>query len=63
MKANYKELFMTPNGQAVLADLERIVNMTRMDADNPNPNSALYKCAQLALMQRIYNQIDKVATE
>ena len=63
MKANYKELFMTPNGQAVLADLERIVNMTRMDADNPNPNSALYKCAQLALMQRIYNQIDKVAAE
>ena len=63
MKANYKELFMTPNGQAVLQDLERIVNMTRMDADNPNPNSALYKCAQLALMQRIYNQIDKVAAE
>ena len=61
MKANYKELFMTPNGQAVLEDLERIVNMTRMDADNPNPNSALYKCAQLALMQRIYNQIEKPA--
>lgn len=59
MKANYKELFMTPNGQAVLEDLERIVNMTRMDADNPNPNSAVYKCAQLALMQRIYNQIEK----
>jgi hypothetical protein len=61
MKANYSELFMTPNGQAVLQDLERIVNMTRLDAENPNPNSALYKCAQLALMQRIYNQIDKVA--
>lgn len=61
MKANYKELFMTPNGQAVLADLERIVNMTRLDAENPNPNSALYKCAQLALMQRIYNQLEKVA--
>ena len=59
MKANYKELFMTPNGQAVLADLERIVNMTRLDAENPNPNSALYKCAQLALMQRIYNQLEK----
>jgi hypothetical protein len=59
MKANYKELFNTPNGQAVLEDLERIVNITKLDAENPNPNSAVYKCAQLALLSRIYNQIDR----
>jgi hypothetical protein len=58
MKANYRELFSTDNGQSVLADLERIVQMTRLDADNPNPNSAVWKCAQQALLQRIYNQID-----
>jgi hypothetical protein len=58
MKANYRELFSTANGQSVLADLERIVQMTRLDADNPNPNSAVWKCAQQALLQRIYNQID-----
>jgi hypothetical protein len=58
MKANYKELFNTANGLAVLADLERIVQMTRLDSDNPNPNSAVWKCAQQALLQRIYNQID-----
>jgi hypothetical protein len=58
MKANYKELFSTANGEAVLADLERIVQMTRLDSDNPNPNSAVWKCAQQALLQRIYNQID-----
>jgi hypothetical protein len=59
MKANYTELFATKNGQAVLQDLERIVNMTKIDADNPNPNSALYKCAQLALIHRIINQVSK----
>jgi hypothetical protein len=58
MKPNYKELFSTANGEAVLADLERIVQMTRLDSDNPNPNSAVWKCAQQALLQRIYNQID-----
>lgn len=57
MKPNYRELFNTPNGQAVLADLERITHMTRLDADNPNPQSAVWKCAQLSLLQRIYNQM------
>lgn len=58
MKANYRELFSTVNGQAVLQDLERIAQMTRLDAGDPNPNSAIWKCAQQALLQRIYNQMD-----
>jgi hypothetical protein len=58
IKANYTEVFATPAGQSVLADLERIVQMTRIDSDNPNANSAIYKCAQLNLLQRIYNQIE-----
>jgi hypothetical protein len=58
MKPNYRELFDSVNGQAVLADLERIVQMTRLDSDNPNPQAAVWKCAQQALLQRIYNQMD-----
>jgi hypothetical protein len=41
-----------------LADLERIVQMTRLDSDNPNPQAAVWKCAQQALLQRVYNQMD-----
>jgi len=59
MKPNYRELFDSDNGEAVLQDLERITQMTRLDADNPNANSAIWKCAQQALLQRIYNQIKK----
>jgi hypothetical protein len=63
MKPNYRELFSTPNGQAVLEDLERIVQMTRLDANDPNANSAIWKCAQQALLQRIYNQITEKAAQ
>ena len=63
MKPNYRELFSTANGQAVLEDLERIVQMTRLDANDPNPNSAIWKCAQQALLQRIYNQITEKAAQ
>ena len=58
MKADYRALFSTPNGEAVLNDLERIAQMTRLDSDNPNPQAAVWKCAQQALLQRIYNQIE-----
>jgi hypothetical protein len=63
MKPNYRELFSTANGAAVLEDLERIVQMTRLDANDPNANSAIWKCAQLALLQRIYNQITEKAAQ
>jgi hypothetical protein len=56
MKTLYQRLFGTADGQAVLADLERIINATRLDANDPNPNSAIWKCAQLNLVQRIRNQ-------
>ena len=59
MKPNYQELFATPMGQAVLEDLERIAQMTKIDSANPNPNSAIWKCAQQALLQRIYNQLER----
>lgn len=58
MKHTYQRLFNTADGQAVLADLERIINATKMDANDPNPNSAIWKCAQLSLVQRILNQLD-----
>lgn len=54
---HYQAVFATPQGQAVLDDLERIVNGTKIDSNNPNANSAVWKCAQLALLQRIYNQV------
>ena len=57
----YKQVFNTPAGRAVLADLDRIVNATKLDANMPNPNSAVWKCAQLSLVQRIVNQLEEVA--
>jgi ribosomal protein S12 len=57
MNDKYIKTFNTPEGRAVLSDLERIINLTKIDSDNPNPNSALYKCAQLALLNRIMNQL------
>lgn len=59
MKPNYNRVFANPEGVAVLQDLERIINQTKIDSDNPNAQSAVYKCAQLALLQRIYNQIEQ----
>jgi hypothetical protein len=55
---NYQEVFNNPAGQAVLDDLERITNGTKIDSNNPNSGSAIWKCAQLALLQRIYNQLE-----
>jgi hypothetical protein len=61
MNKNYTAVFQTAAGQRVLDDLDRVVNMTKIDANNPNPNSAVWKVAQQALLQRIYNQIDQEA--
>lgn len=55
----YQTVFATEEGQVVLADLERIVNSTKIDNANPNVNSALWKCAQHSLLQRIHNQLAK----
>jgi len=54
---SYKNVFLSNDGVKVLADLERIVNLTKIDAQNINPSTAVYKCAQEALIQRIKNQI------
>ena len=55
----YKDVFTTASGQKVLEDLERIVNQLRIDGEDPNPNAAVWKCAQQALLQRIHNQISE----
>jgi hypothetical protein len=55
----YKDVFTTASGQKVLDDLERIVNQLRIDGEDPNPNAAVWKCAQQALLQRIHNQISE----
>jgi len=53
----YKTIFLSNEGKFVLNDLERIINQTKLDAENINPNTAVWKCAQQALVQRIKNQI------
>ena len=53
----YKKIFTSAEGIKVLEDLERIANQTKLDAENPNPNTAVWKCAQQSLIQRIKNQI------
>jgi len=55
----YKDVFTTASGQKVLEDLERVVNQLRIDGEDPNPNAAVWKCAQQALLQRIHNQISE----
>jgi hypothetical protein len=55
----YKQVFDTTHGRAVLRDLERIANTTKINADDPNSLSAIWKCAQQALIQRIYNQLEQ----
>jgi hypothetical protein len=48
-------VFESPAGQAVLADLDRIINQTRITSDSPNPYSAVYIVAQQHLLRRIKN--------
>ena len=58
LETAYQQVFGTPEGQRVLSDLESIANSTRVSADAPDVNCAIWKCAQLSLVQRIRNQID-----
>ena len=51
----YRQVFESPAGQAVLADLDRIINQTRITSDSPNPYSAVYIVAQQHLIRRIKN--------
>jgi hypothetical protein len=54
---SYSNVFETPEGRNVLSDLERVANLTKIDANNPNSGAAIYKLAQLSLVQRIKNQL------
>jgi len=51
----YRQVFETPAGQAVLNDLDRIINQTRVTSDSPNPYAAVYIIAQQQLIRRIKN--------
>jgi len=57
----YRQVFETPSGQAVLNDLDRIVNQTRITSDSPNPYSAVYIVAQQHLLRRIKNMCSEKA--
>jgi len=57
----YRQVFETPAGQAVLADLDRIVNQTRITSDSPNPYSAVYIVAQQHLLRRVKNMCSEKA--
>ena len=55
----YRQVFESPAGQAVLADLDRIINQTRITSDSPNPYSAVYIVAQQHLLRRIKNMFSE----
>lgn len=55
-RSMFKQLFLSEMGQRVLEDIERVANTTKVDGDNPNSNAAIYKTAQLALVQYIKKQ-------
>ena len=42
----YRQIFESTAGKAVLDDLERITNQTRVTSDSPNPYAAVYVIAQ-----------------
>jgi hypothetical protein len=58
LKECYLRVFDTDSGRAVMQDLERITNQTRISSDAPNSNSAIYKIAQQQLIQRIRNMME-----
>jgi len=58
LKECYLRVFDTDSGRAVMHDLERITNQTRISSDAPNANSAIYKIAQQQLIQRIRNMME-----
>lgn len=57
----YRQVFESPAGQAVLNDLNRIVNQVRITSDSPNPYSAVYIVAQQHLLRRITNMCSEKA--
>lgn len=63
LKQAYKLCFENANGEAVLGDLERVTNQTRITSDSPNPHAAIYKVAQQQLIQRIRNMCENTETK
>ena len=59
----YQKVFGTEEGDAMLAELQRIVNMTKVRRDDPCSNAAIWKTAQIALLQHIHNKMDKEQNE
>tara|TARA_R100001463_G_scaffold120727_2_gene176845 strand:- start:3561 stop:3797 length:237 start_codon:yes stop_codon:yes gene_type:complete len=55
LQQHYRQIFESPPGKAVLEDLRRITNQTRVSSDSPNPYSAVYVIAQQQLLRRIEN--------
>ena len=58
LKIAYRNVFNTLEGKAVLKDMERIANQSRIDQDNPNPYACVYKIAQQSLIKRIENMLE-----
>jgi len=55
LQQHYRQVFESPAGEAVIDDLERVTNQTRVSSDSPNPYSAVYIIAQQQLIRRIRN--------
>jgi ferredoxin-NADP reductase len=51
----YRQVFESPAGKEVMADLDRIINQTRITSDSPNPYTAVYIVAQQHLIRRVKN--------
>jgi hypothetical protein len=59
----YQKVFGTQEGDAMLAELQRIVNMTKLSRDDPCSSAAIWKTAQMSLLQHIHNKMDKEQNE
>jgi hypothetical protein len=55
-------IFNTDAGRVVLTDLERIALQTKIDANAPNASAAVWKCAQLAIIQRVRNRLAEITS-
>ena len=63
IRAAYRDVFCTPPGAIVLADLERKARANKIDGDAPNPHAAIYRVAQQDLLIYINRMIEPKETD
>lgn len=53
----YRSCFRNKAGERVIKDLERFARANLIDRNDPNPNSAIYRIAQLNIIERIKQKL------